>query len=139
MGFDPWPVRFLGQSLSYHKRFCRARFRVICVSGEEPVEIGKSPAGRNSRRGYTPGTWRERTAQWAPGSLPQATLRTAQLLASSIHWWEGWVGLLVPSQTVPQSLPVGGLRAKCVSDAGGKCLCIWTMSLAQDPVEQEIP
>ena len=94
---------------------------MIYVSGEEPVEIGKSPAGRNSRRGSIPGTWRERAAQWAPGSLPQATLRTTQLLASSIHWWEGWVGLLVPSQAVPQGLPVGGIRAKRVSDAGGKC------------------
>lgn len=32
--------------------------------------------------------------------------------------------LLVPSQAVPQGLPVRGIRAKCMSDGGGKCLLL---------------
>ena len=61
--FDPWPARSLGQGPSYHKRFCRTRFRVIYVSPEEPVETNPSIRQRLNTGPPLPVTW-EDSAAW---------------------------------------------------------------------------
>ena len=68
-------------------------------------------------RAPLPVTWADSAAQWTPGGLALATLRLAQLLAPSIHWQEGWVELLVPSQAAPQGLAVSRIRTNCVMEA----------------------
>lgn len=73
---------------------------MIYVSEEETAKAGKSPPARDSRQGSIPRDLGVECGSVGPGGL-------AQLFASSIHWWEVWVALLVPSQPGPQHLPVG--------------------------------
>ena len=117
--FGPWRARSLGLGPSYHNRFCRTRFRVIYVSKEEPVKVNLST---RQRLGMAPPplTWLDSAARWTPRGLAPATHRGPQLFASSIHWQAGRGGHLVPSQAVPQGLPVGRIRANCVMEARPK-------------------
>lgn len=89
----------------------------IYVSKEEPVEVNLSTRQRLKMGPPLPVTWVDSAAQWTPGHLVSATLRVAQLLASSVHWQEGWVEPLVPSRAAPQGLPMGRIRANCVMEA----------------------
>ena len=92
----------LDQNPSYHKRFCRTRFRVIYVSGEEFVEVGKS---------FYQGETQDGAPSKGRGGRGQLSspLGAAQTLAFSIHWWRGRWGSWYTARKLPRAYQWKGL------------------------------
>lgn len=75
------------------------------------------PTRQRCKMGSPPVTRGDSEAQWTPEGLALATLRLAQILAPSVHWQEGLVGLLVPSQAAPQGVAVCRIRENCMMES----------------------